>query len=178
MSDFGVARHRFRIADDAAFSMEYVLAALAADVGGGFQTELMVGNVDHDGTYMEKKRVLLIDDNDTFRRVLRATMEGMGYDVIEVTNGREAIAVFPVEGVDLVITDLLMPEKDGFEFIRYLRRRAPGVPVIAMSGGGRVGSGLYLEVAEQLGARSMLSKPFSKGDLENAIAATLSDEQP
>ena|SRR5438477_441719 len=126
---------------------------------------------------MGKKRVLLIDDDDTFRRVLRATIDGLGYDVIEVANGREAIAVFPVEGVDLVITDLLMPEKDGFELIRHLRRRAPGVPVIAMSGGGRIDSGLYLEVAEQLGARWTLAKPFSKGDLENAIAATLSDDQ-
>jgi CheY-like chemotaxis protein len=127
---------------------------------------------------MEKKRVLLIDDDDTFRRVLRATIDGLGYDVIEAANGREAIAVFPVKGVDLVITDLLMPEKDGFELIRHLRRRAPGVPVIAMSGGGRINSGLYLEVAEQLGARWTLSKPFSKGDLENAITATLSDKQP
>jgi CheY-like chemotaxis protein len=120
-------------------------------------------------------RILLVDDDEAFREVLRVMIESLGHAVVVAVNGREAMAKLDQGAIDLVITDLLMPEKDGFETIRYLRRRAPTVRMIAMSGGGRVGPALYLDVAEQLGAEYTLVKPFSKSDLEMAIANTLSD---
>src|SRR5258706_8215990 len=93
----------------------------------------------------------------------------MGHNVVQARNGAEAIASFQKTKVDLVITDLLMPEKDGFETIRRFRKLSPGLKIIAMSGGGQIGPALYLDLAEQLGAGSVLVKPFSTDDLTAAV---------
>jgi CheY-like chemotaxis protein len=107
------------------------------------------------------RRVLLVEDYDTVRQVLRCTLEEGGYQVIEARNGVEALSLCRVEEPDLVVTDLIMPDKDGLETIAELRQIASNLPVIAMSGGGRVGASLYLAVAETLGAALVLEKPFT-----------------
>ena len=118
-------------------------------------------------------RILLADDDESFRPMLQATLERFGYEVTAVKNGNEAVASYRERPADLVITDLIMPDKEGIETIRDLRREVPAAKIIAMSGGGRNTRDIYLKLATQLGAAQVLSKPFSHQELLDAIAAVL-----
>jgi DNA-binding response OmpR family regulator len=119
------------------------------------------------------KRILLIEDEDALRDMLRMSLERMGYAVIEAKDGREAIALFKQTPVDLVLTDLLMPEKEGLETIRELRRGDPGLKIIAMSGGGRTDARDNLTMAKNFGATTVFSKPFTIDELAQAVSALL-----
>jgi DNA-binding response OmpR family regulator len=101
-------------------------------------------------------RILLIEDNDPVRALLRENLELEGHTVIEARNGQEGLDLFRQAGVDLVITDLLMPEKEGLAVLMELRNAHPPVNVIAISGGGRD----YLGTGGLLGAAKVLLKPF------------------
>ena len=89
--------------------------------------------------------ILIIDDDDQIRRVLRKTLERDGYDVADAPNGKEGIRLYRENPADLVITDIIMPEKEGIETIRELRRDFPEVKIIAISGGGRIGPDSYFK---------------------------------
>ena len=89
--------------------------------------------------------ILIIDDDDALRIVLKASLEQMGHTVVESTDGRNGVECYKGEAFDVVITDLIMPDKEGIETILDLRKINPDVKIIAMSGGGRVGPGDYLE---------------------------------
>ena len=84
-------------------------------------------------------RILIIDDERQIRELLRDILEDAGYDVAEAADGQEAIKIQRGEPADLIITDLIMPEKEGIETIRELKQSYPDVRIIAMSGGGVVG---------------------------------------
>jgi len=140
----------------------------------GFQYAAQPGRVDS----RPARRVLLVEDHDTVRQLLRCTLEDDGYQVIEARNGVEALSLCRVEEPDLVVTDLIMPDKDGLETIAELRQIASHVPVIAMTGGGRVGASLYLSVAETLGAALVLEKPFAGPILLQAVATLLASPPP
>jgi CheY-like chemotaxis protein len=118
-------------------------------------------------------KLLLIDDDDLFRSMLCATLEEIGHTVTEARNGNEGLKLYQDGVTDLVITDLIMPEKEGIETIMDLRKKFPGVKIIAMSGGGRVSAGDYLRIAKQMGAGKILAKPFSNDELSAAIAEML-----
>jgi len=110
-------------------------------------------------------RILVIDDDTAVRTTVRHLLERAGYEIVEAGDGKDA---GPLLGsVDLVITDLLMPEVDGVDLLGMIRREGRTVPVIAMSGGGKVDSKSYLEVARALGAYATFAKPF---DLEHLLA--------
>ena len=83
-------------------------------------------------------RILLIDDDDSVRRALRLTLTEFGHTVIEARDGQEGLKLFPQANADLVITDIVMPEKDGIEVLIELRKKQPPVNIIAISGGGRL----------------------------------------
>jgi CheY-like chemotaxis protein len=119
-------------------------------------------------------RILLVDDDESFRPMLQATLERFGHEVTAAKNGNEAIARYRERPADLVITDLVMPDKEGVETIRELRRETPPARIIAMSGGGRNNPSVYLTLASQLGAARLLAKPFSHAELLDAIEAALS----
>jgi two-component system chemotaxis response regulator CheY len=114
-------------------------------------------------------RILLIDDDDALRTMLRVTLIHFGHTVIEARNGKEGIAAFPYSEADLVITDIVMPEKEGNEVLMELRKKEPSVQIIAISGGGRGKATDYLRVAIQLGAAIALTKPFSNEALMAAV---------
>jgi DNA-binding response OmpR family regulator len=116
---------------------------------------------------------LLVDDDESFRPMIADALERFGFDVVSAVNGREALARFHQRRPDLVLTDLIMPDKEGLETIRELQHLAPDMPVIAMSGGGRTNPHGYLQMASQLGASQVLAKPFSFQELLDAIKATL-----
>jgi len=117
--------------------------------------------------------ILIIDDEDALRRIIRDALEKQDHDVIEARNGTSALELFEQHPADLVITDIMMPESDGIETIIALRRKEPGIPIIAISGGGRVGDTNYLTLAEKLGATQVLTKPFRRQQLVDAVRESL-----
>jgi DNA-binding NtrC family response regulator len=105
-------------------------------------------------------RVLVIDDSPDIRAILREAFELHGYEVEVAHNGRVGLRLVRERPVDVVITDIFMPEQDGIETILELRRDFPDVKIIAMSGGGTTGTMHYLPAAQQLGAVHSVAKPF------------------
>ncbi len=105
-------------------------------------------------------RVLVLDDEEEVRRVLVRALRSAGHQAIEAENGRDGLELVKSEPVDLVITDLVMPEVDGLEFIKDLARLRPGTKVIAISGGGIWDKQSLLTLAGMLGALRTLEKPF------------------
>ena len=116
--------------------------------------------------------ILLIDDDDFLREVLASTLAQAGHTVVQARDGRQVVDFFRVESADLVITDLIMPDREGIETLVALRRETPGMPIIAMSGGS-THSGVYLATAVKLGARRALAKPFTPEVLLRAVDEVL-----
>ncbi len=124
------------------------------------------------------RRILIIDDDEQLREMLRRMLEYAGYDVLEACDGDEAMKALRHHEVDVVITDILMPNREGLETIMELRRGRPQLPIIAMSGGGWGGSSSYLTTANKLGAARTLAKPFTRQQILDAVAEVLSGAQP
>lgn len=118
-------------------------------------------------------RVLLIDDNESFRRSLHRTLVGAGYEVTDAPDGRVALREYRRDRPDVVITDLVMPEKEGLETIRELRNLDAGVKIIAISGDGGGRANQYLDLARALGATHTLAKPFSREAVLAVVAEVL-----
>jgi len=118
-------------------------------------------------------RILVVDDDDQVREMLRTMLERDGHEVLDAVNGIEAIALYRMTHSDLVITNILMPEKEGLETIRELCAEFPGVKIIAMSGGGQHGTSSYLEAARAFGAVETLPKPITRAQLRKAVDAAL-----
>lgn len=118
-------------------------------------------------------RVLLVEDEQPFRELLQAYLESQGYRVSAVRDGRCGARWLESNDVDIVVTDLCMPEVDGMELLMTIRRLHPRTPVIAMSGG--VGGEMVgmLRAAELLGARRTLEKPFSLHKFATAVREAL-----
>jgi DNA-binding response OmpR family regulator len=122
-------------------------------------------------------RILIIDDDDALRGVIAQNLELAGHTAIEASDGRQGVDVFHVTKIDLVLTDLVMPGKEGVETIIELHRERPDLPIIAMSGG-MPRSAMYLEIAAKLGARRALAKPFTPQELLKAIDEVLAEPPP
>lgn len=118
-------------------------------------------------------RILVVDDEEIVRVTLRQMLEKAGHQVFEAANGLEALRAFEKREADLVITDIIMPEKEGIETIMELRQRKPDLKIIAMSGGGRTGTMEYLHLAKSLGADNVLPKPFKMGEVRDLVSRTL-----
>ncbi len=114
---------------------------------------------------MDDRSILVVEDDDGMRAVVRVALEQAGCRVTTAANGVEATRLLEDERFGLVLTDVLMPDKDGIEVISELRRRFPELPVIAMSGGGRLPRDGYLAIARHLGAHAILQKPFTVDEL-------------
>ncbi len=124
---------------------------------------------------MTQKRILVIDDDEIFRAGLVEILRMEGFEVLEARDGEEGLSVFKQENPDLVITDILMPKKEGIETIIEILDHRSEQAIIAMSGGGKGNPREYLGFAENFGARQILQKPFRIPELLSAIEA-LTDE--
>lgn len=119
-------------------------------------------------------RILLIDDDESFRKMLRLTLVKMGHDVVEAAHGKAGAKLFREKPADLVMTDLVMPEQEGLETIQEFRRAYPAVKLVAMSGGSRnLNAKDMLVIAKLFGAERTLTKPFSNQQLGEALTALL-----
>jgi CheY-like chemotaxis protein len=117
-------------------------------------------------------RILVIEDDQDFRSVLCAMLRAAGHSTVEADNGRTGLA--HAAGVELAITDVLMPEMDGIEFILGMKARNPALPVIAISGGSAdLAAALTLRLSEALGAADVLYKPFRRDELLAAVEKSL-----
>lgn len=116
-----------------------------------------------------QKTILIIEDDERIRELLRTFLEAAGYLVVDAENGAVGIKKYRENTIDLVITDLIMPEKEGIETIRELKALNPQVKIIAMSGGGVLDPEEYLSIAKRLGVLRTLAKPFSREEIVTAV---------
>lgn len=123
---------------------------------------------------MEKKpRILIIDDEVQIREMLGQMLSREGYDVVHAPDGKVGMNICRTQSIDLIITDIIMPEKDGIEMILELRHDFSHLKVIAISGGGRLGPDGYLEMAQKLGAHKTFFKPFNRREILDAVKELL-----
>jgi two-component system response regulator (stage 0 sporulation protein F) len=114
-------------------------------------------------------KILIIDDEEPIRKLLARILQKAGYETIQAANGREGVQLCALSQVDLVITDIVMPEGEGFETIMQLRRIHPDVKIFAMSGAA-VGMNLdVLSIASSFGAIRTFEKPFQPELILNAV---------
>jgi CheY-like chemotaxis protein len=123
------------------------------------------------------ERILVIDDDDEIRWMVKEMLVRAGYEVMEARNGREGVSAFREAPTKLVITDIFMPEQEGLETIRELKTLDSGVKILAMSGGIRAMDGsATLRLAKSLGADQAIPKPIVKQDLLAAVVDLLDME--
>lgn len=123
-------------------------------------------------------RILLVDDDDEFRCMLRLTLVKLGHEVVEARNGDDALRLQGKAKADVLLTDLIMPEREGLETIQAFQRLHPRVKIVAMSGhGGSIGN-TFLGIAKAFGATHTLTKPFSDQELSEALALAISAPAP
>lgn len=120
--------------------------------------------------------ILVIDDDDTLRGAIVAFLQSSGHEVHEANDGKKALTLFEATPVDLVITDINMPEMDGIEIILKFGSTWPDIPVIAMSGGGLLPKEMLLDQAGLLGATQSISKPFDLLDLLEIVERALESQ--
>jgi DNA-binding response OmpR family regulator len=117
--------------------------------------------------------ILIIDDDESVRVAMRMVLEGAGHKVVAATGGREGLRLGKSQVFDLVISDILMPEFDGIETIRELRKVSQTIKIMAISGGGKTNPEIFLSMAQQLGADGTLMKPFGRTELLAAVEGLL-----
>ncbi len=120
-------------------------------------------------------RVLVIDDEPYILLMLKKLFEKEGFDVDIAINGDEGIKIFSKYPADVIITDIVMPEKEGLETIREFKQTNPDLKIIAISGGGRIDSKEYLDSARLFGAAKVFRKPFKQREMVNAVNELLKD---
>jgi DNA-binding NtrC family response regulator len=117
--------------------------------------------------------ILLLDDNATFLKLQGEFLRCAGHQVTALADSRKVVRTVQGHPFDLLITDLIMPDKEGIEIIVELHRKMPALKIIAMSGGGRIDARDYLDTAKKLGAAQALAKPFSGEQMLQVINSTL-----
>jgi DNA-binding response OmpR family regulator len=115
------------------------------------------------------RKILLVEDNQLASEAMQMVLENDGFEVDAADNARQALASLKNSNPDIVITDIVMPDMDGLEFIRSIRELSMGVPILAISGMESEDKTLCLKQAEKLGADICLSKPVSRGQLLESV---------
>lgn len=121
-------------------------------------------------------RILVVDDDDQIRFMLRIILEREGYEVMDASDGGLALTMLDEIQIDLVVIDIIMPEKEGIQTIIEMRRDHPYLKIIAISGGGYMSAQKYLHSATGFGADLTLAKPIPRVDLLNAVQQLLFPE--
>ncbi|MCB2180433.1 MAG: response regulator [Desulfobulbaceae bacterium] len=118
--------------------------------------------------------ILIIDDEEQIRNLLKRVFGKLGHTVVTAENGSVGLKILHQEVFDLVVTDIFMPEKEGMETIMEIKRDFPSVKIIAMSGGDRSGID-FLPMTKALGASNCISKPFSNEEIVKLFESVLAD---
>ena len=120
--------------------------------------------------------VLIIDDEPLIVSLLKEILLDLAYVVVTAKNGLEGIKQERKYSVDLIITDIIMPELDGIEMIKQLKLKKPKLPIIAISGGATLNNQKRLEDAKKLGVYYCFNKPFNLGEISSAVKNCLDDK--
>ena len=118
-------------------------------------------------------RILIIDDEAMIRDLFVNILEREGHETITASDGKDGVKIHRENPADLIITDLIMPEKEGIETIMELRRDFLDVKIIAMSGGGKIDPETYLQIAKTMGAIEIITKPFDIRELLKTVQELL-----
>ena len=118
-------------------------------------------------------RILVIDDDVQILEMLRQTLEREGYEVVDAHDGKEGLRLYREAPTDLIITDIIMPEKEGIETIMEFKRDFPDVKIIAISGGGQITPETCLLLAKKSGAQRAFTKPVPRQDMIKAVKELL-----
>ena len=124
---------------------------------------------------INRKRVLVIDDEDMIREIIKTVLTEAGYQVAGAANGAEGLKLLESQPVDLIITDILMPEKEGIETIIETRKSHPNIKIVAISGGGRARNFHPLKIASKIGVDMTLPKPFEPDELLAVVKKIFDD---
>lgn len=119
---------------------------------------------------------VVIDDEQMIRNVIRMTLEEFDCEIHEAANGQDGVMLVRDKSPDLVITDMIMPDKEGIETVMDIRKFNGTVKILGISGGGRTRNLNYLEIAGKLGANDVLPKPFSPDELVEKIRGLLPEQ--
>ena len=122
-----------------------------------------------------KKRILIIDDEQSLLNSMKRDLRGLRdkYDVFTSMKSKDTLKLIEDDAIDLLITDIYMPEKEGIELIAEVHKKYPSLKIIAMSGGGVIEKNTCLDVATKLGATCCLNKPFTREELVKAVESEL-----
>lgn len=123
-------------------------------------------------------RILVVDDDEMIRLLLRRVLEKAGHEVCEAPDGRVAMKIYSEQKPDCVITDLIMPDQEGIETIQQMRRHAHTAPIIATSGQSSLMVAHYLKIARALGADAVVEKPFSIAQMLELVTRLLAQNPP
>jgi len=123
------------------------------------------------------KTILIIDDNEAIRETLGIFFKEKGFNVLTAGDGNKGMALLNDNHVDLVILDMIMPEKDGVETLQDLKKFSSKIPTIAISGGREIPPEFYLKTAKELGAKYTFRKPFDRNDILFAVNEALKDNE-
>ena len=122
-----------------------------------------------------RRKVLIVDDDNAWRQILVRTLEQDGYEVFEAEDGAIGLTICAAQRPELVITDVFMPERDGFEILGELRKAEHRPKILAMSGSSTEGSLDFLAVASRLGADHALKKPFTPDELKTTVRTLIGE---
>jgi DNA-binding NtrC family response regulator len=120
-------------------------------------------------------RILLVDDEDGVRTLMAGFLRRKGHEVVEAASGRAALRALETELVDVVVSDINMPDVDGLEVIRSVRELQPGLPVVAVTGGGMIPGSVLLRTAQAMGAMRTLGKPFGLQELLDSVEGVVKE---
>jgi DNA-binding response OmpR family regulator len=122
-------------------------------------------------------KILVLDDEAAIVLMIKKMLEKAGHEVDMALNGRDGMILFEQNKPDLLITDIIMPEKEGLETIFELRQKYPDLKIIAISGGGRISPDGYLPGAKLLGADMVFPKPLDQKEFLQAVATLLKESE-
>jgi DNA-binding response OmpR family regulator len=122
----------------------------------------------------KRGNILIIDDDEDMNNMVVLLLDSAGYEAQGVTDAKSGLALLADNGFDLIVTDIIMPEKEGLETILEIRRTNKTVPIIAISGEGRIGPKNYLELARKIGANFTFQKPLGIAHFLSAVSECLS----
>lgn len=120
-------------------------------------------------------KILVIDDEPSILLMIKKMLEKAGHEVDMALNGKEGMQIFENNKADLLVTDIIMPEKEGLETIVEMRKKYPDLKIIAISGGGRISADGYLPGAKLLGANMVFQKPLIQKEFLEAVSFLLKD---
>lgn len=120
--------------------------------------------------------ICVIDDDESVRQTVGRILKSAGYAVVDAKDGEAGLRAVERSNPTMIITDIVMPNREGIETIREAKQRFPGIPIIAISGGGRLGPDGFLDLALKLGADDCLAKPFRPAELLDKVMRLLNPE--